>query len=402
MISAHNTYIFYHLHRQRAAKMIRVMLCSVIFLISLGQATIVPLPSSNGPCDVTLHASELVDTSRTDPYDPKGGKRSIMITTFTPFNCGDVLSTSYIPNATARYEDKSFQSFGLPPGTFESLRIQTQTQQQPRPFSLQGDYPVVLFSPALATSRLMYTLLLQNIASNGFAVVSVDHPYDADIVEYPDGRTVLGILANISTAEFVPALDVRVKDMIFVLDQMNEEKVIRDIFPSSQKNLHLLSLDRVTILGHSLGGATAAQTILVDDRFVGGINLDGTLWGSVVDKGLSRPFLLFGHTNHTQATEPSWATFWSHSRGWKLELQLAQSEHYTFSDFPVLVDALSVSDEVKQIIQADRIGTIGGLRAKDVITSYAVAALQYFVYGRTSDLLSGPSVAYPDVTFVSR
>lgn len=384
--------------------MIRAILRSISFLlISLGQTAIVPLPSSTGPCDVTLHASELVDTSRTDPYDPKGGQRSIMVTTFTPVNCGSVPSTSYIPNATARYEDGSFQSSGIPPGTFESLRIQTQTQQQqPPPFRPHGDYPVVLFSPALATSRLMYTLLLQEIASHGFAVVSVDHPYDADIVEYPDSRTILGRIPNNSTdTEFVSALNVRVKDMLFLLDQIHDEKVIRNLFPLSQRNLHLLSLDRVTILGHSLGGATAAQTMLVDNRFVGGINLDGELWGPVVDKGLSSPFLLFGNTNHTRATDPSWAIFWSHLRGWKLELQLAQSKHYTFSDFPVLVDALSVSDEVRQVIQADRIGTIGGLRAKAVITSYTIATLQYFVYGHTSDLLSGPSVAYPDVKCVS-
>lgn len=383
--------------------MIRAIVRSIIFLlISLGQAAIIPLPSNTGPCDVTLHASQLVDMSRSNPYDPKGGKRSIMVTTFTPVNCGSVPYTSYIPNATARFEDKSFQSFGLPPGTFESLRIQTRTQQQPPPFRLHGDYPVVFFSPAVATSRLMYTLLLQEIASYGFAVVSIDHPYDADIVEYPDGRTVLGILANINTTtEFVSALDVRVKDMSFLLDQMHDEKVIRNLFPLSQGNLHLLSLDRVTILGHSLGGATAAQTILVDNRFNGGINLDGQLWGTVVDKGLSSPFLLFGNANHTHATDSSWATFSSHLRGWKLELQLAQSEHYTFSDFPVLVDALSVSDEARQIIQANRTGTIGGLRAKDVIASYTVATLQYFVYGHMSELLSGPSVAYPDVRFVS-
>lgn len=383
--------------------MIPAILCSVqFFLISLGQTAIVPLPSGTGPCDVMLHASELVDLSRTDPFDPKGGKRSIMVTTFTPVNCGSVLSVPYFPNATAGYEDEIFQSFGLPAGSFESIHIRTQTPQQPPPPNPPGDYPVVFFGPAVETSRLMYTSLLQDIASNGFAVVSVDHPYDADIVEYPDGRTVLGILGNLSTeAENVSAINVRVQDMMFLLDQIHDKKVIRDIFPLSLGNSNLLSLDRVTILGHSLGGATAAQTILVDNRFVGGINLDGTPWGSVVDKGLSTPFLLFANANHTQATDPNWATFWSHLRGWKLQLRLAQSKHYTFSDFPVLVDSLSVSEEARKIIQAESTGTIGGLRAKNVIASYVVAALQYFVYGRASDLLSGPSVAYPDVTFVS-
>lgn len=389
--------------RDKAAKMIPAILCSIqFFLIGLGQTAIVPLPSSTGPCEVTLHASELVDLSRTDPFDPKGAKRSIMVTTFTPVNCGSVLSTSYFPNATAKYEDETFQAFGLPAGTFESFRIQTQTQRQPPPPSLHGDYPVVFFGPAVGASRLMYTSLLQDLASYGFAVVSVDHPYDADIVEYPDGRTVLGILGNISTdEECVSAMSVRVQDMMFVLDQIHDEKVVGDIFSFSKGTSNLLSLNRVTIMGHSLGGATAAQTILVDNRFVGGINLDGTPCGSVADKGLSSPFLLFANANHTRATDPSWAKFWSNLRGWKLQLRLAQSKHYTFSDYPVLVDALSVSDEARQIVQAAYTGTMGGLRAKNVIVSYVVAALQYFVYGNASDLLSGPSAAYPDVTFVS-
>ncbi|RAK73200.1 PAF acetylhydrolase family protein [Aspergillus fijiensis CBS 313.89] len=382
--------------------MIRVILASISFFLSLGQTANIPLPSSTGPCDVTLQASELVDLSRTDPFDPKGGKRALMITTFTPANCGSVLSTSYIPNATARYEDESFQPFGIPSGTFESFRIQTQTQQQPLPSSPQGNYPVVLFSPALEISRLVYTSLLQDLASYGFAVISVDHPYDANIVEYPDGRTVVGILGNITTdAQYSSAMNVRVQDMRFVLNQTQNSTTLGEIFPLGRENSQLLSLDRVTIFGHSLGGATAAQTLLVDSRFVGGINLDGSLWGSVVDEGLSRPFLMFGNANHTQATDASWAAVWPHLRGWKLELKLAKSKHYTFSDFPVLVDALNISDDAKQIVQAGYIGTIGGLRARNVIVSYITVALRYFVYGRTSDLLSGPSAAFPDVTFVS-
>ncbi|PYI27896.1 alpha/beta-hydrolase, partial [Aspergillus indologenus CBS 114.80] len=393
--------LYPHLHK--SANMIRVILAFIYFLlIRLGQTAVVTLPSSTGPCDVTLQASELIDLSRTDPFDPKGGKRALMVTTFTPRSCGSVLSTSYIPNATARYEDEFFQSFGIPSGTFESFRIQTQTQQQPLASSLEENYPVVLFSPALGTSRLIYTALLQDLASYGFAVISIDHPYDADIVEYPDGRTIVGILGNISTdAQYASALNVRVQDMRFVVNQTHNTTALGDIFPLVRGNVQLLSLDRATIFGHSLGGATAAQTLLVDSRFVGGINLDGSLWGSVVDEGLSRPFLMFGNANHTQATDASWAAVWPHLRGWKLELQLAQSKHYTFSDFPVLVDGLSISDEAKQVVQAGYIGTIGGLRARNVIVSYITATLRYFVDGYTSDLLSGPSADFPDVTFVS-
>ncbi|PYH43096.1 PAF acetylhydrolase family protein [Aspergillus saccharolyticus JOP 1030-1] len=383
--------------------MVRATLASVLLsFASLGQTAIVPLPPSTGPCDVTLHASELVDLNRTDPFDPKEGKRAIMITTFTPVNCGSVLLTTYIPNATAKYEDETFQSFGIASGTFEAFRIPTLAQKQPPRSGMNRDHPVVLFSPASGVSRLMYTSLLQDIASHGLAVISVDHPYDANIVEFPDGRTVFGIFGDTMTdAEYVFAMDVRVEDMRFVLNQTHNETVLADIFPLTRTNPNLLSLDRTTIIGHSLGGATAAQATLIDDRLVGGINLDGTLFGSVVDTGLSSPFLLFGNANHTQATDASWATFLSQTRGWKLELQLAQSEHYTFSDFPVLVDSLGVSDEVTRLVQAVATGTIGVLRARNVLVEYITAALRYFISGDQSDLLSGPSAAYPDVTFVS-
>lgn len=243
----------------------------------------------------------------------------------------------------------------------------------------------------------MYTSLLQNIASNGFAVISVDHPYDSNIVEYPDGRTVIGV--NISTnSQFDFALKVRVQDMVFLRDQLSNKTVLKTIFPSGDTHL---SIDRVTIIGHSLGGSTAAQTMLVDNRFVGGINLDGSFWGSVVNRGLKKPFLLWGNTNHTRATDSTWASFWNHSSGWKRELQLAGSEHWTFSDFPVLVDSLSISEEAREVIQAGYVGTISALRARNVVSVYVVAALRYFVDGQSSALLDGSVASYPDVSFFS-
>ena len=46
------------------------------------------------------------------------------------------------------------------------------------------------------------------------------------------------------------------------------------------------------MFGHSLGGATAAAAMLEDQRIKAGVNLDGTLFGPVVNAGLDRPFML--------------------------------------------------------------------------------------------------------------
>lgn len=39
--------------------------------------------------------------------------------------------------------------------------------------------------------------MAQSLASEGYVVVTIDHPYDADVVEFPDGSYVLA--ANISS-----------------------------------------------------------------------------------------------------------------------------------------------------------------------------------------------------------
>jgi hypothetical protein len=40
--------------------------------------------------------------------------------------------------------------------------------------------------PGLNTTRLLYSVLAQEVASQGFTVITLNHPFDTDIVEFPD------------------------------------------------------------------------------------------------------------------------------------------------------------------------------------------------------------------------
>ena len=110
-----------------------------------------------------------------------------------------------------------------------------------------------------------------------------------------------------------------------MLDQLSQLEVAKRVIPTTQAPLNTSS---VLIMGHSLGGATAAEAMLVDGRLVGGVDLDGTLWGEVVKKGLSknRPFILFGHEGKNQSTDSSWEETWGRLKGWKRELELLGSQ----------------------------------------------------------------------------
>jgi pimeloyl-ACP methyl ester carboxylesterase len=353
------------------------------------------IPPPTGLYNTTLTAAKLIDYSRLDSFAPTPQPRALMVSVFSPISpshCSWSLAPYMVPT-TAAFEDTQFAQYGLPNGSFESLNLQVCHRQNLQKFR---NYPVILFSPALRTTRLFYSAIAQQISSSGYTVVTIDHPYDADIVTFPDNTTILA--ANISTdAQILLAIDTRVKDISFVLDQLCtpsiSDRLILDVICS-------LGVSKVGIFGHSLGGAAAAEAMLYDSRLIGGLNLDGTFFGSVVSRGLNRPFLLFGHEGKNTTTDSSWGEIWPKLTGWKREMMLADSAHYTFSDLPDLVDVIGIRDELPSEV-GQLLGTIDGKRALDIVTIYVTSFFDFVLKGKRRELLDGPSAKFPEVTFES-
>jgi pimeloyl-ACP methyl ester carboxylesterase len=247
-----------------------------------------------------------------------------MLSAFYPVDPHTQCSTQivpYMPPATAHIQDAYYAPYGLPNGSFEHLQLSLCKLSHS---AHTTTHPLLLFSPGLGNSRLIYSALAQSIASHGYTVITIDHPHDANVVEYPDGTLIFG--ANITTlAQIEEALRIRVQDVRFVLDQLSQRDVASVLIPTIHAPLNTSS---VLIAGHSLGGATAAEAMLVDDRLVGGVDLDGTLFGEVVTKGLGkhRPFVLFGHEGKNQTTDSTWEEIWGRLKGWKRELELLGSQ----------------------------------------------------------------------------
>lgn len=158
-------------------------------------------------------------------------------------------------------------------------------------------FPAVLFSPAQGTTRLFYSAIAQTVASYGYIAVTIDTPYDEDIIEYPDGFEALqnntivqagtgsnpgGENAAISIIDL--AVEVRAQDASFVLDQLTNKTVVSQLIPGSTKGLNV---SKVGMFGHSLGGAATAAAMLNDTRIAGGLNMDGALWVPLYNKGLT-------------------------------------------------------------------------------------------------------------------
>lgn len=139
--------------------------------------------------------------------------------------------------------------------------------------------------------------------------------------------------------------------------------------------------------------------MLVDSRIAGGVNMDGTFYGPVVELGLDRPFLLFSTPgNGPISSFPNWAETWSHLRGWKLEPTLAGSQHNTFTDIPLLTRLLGFAAFNATSALGSVLGTLDGVRGIDVITTYVVAFFDFVLKGAGSEILQMASPLYPEVT----
>ncbi|KAJ4309191.1 hypothetical protein N0V94_009037 [Neodidymelliopsis sp. IMI 364377] len=301
-----------------------------------------------------------------------------------------------MPPATAKFQNDKFAAYGLPNGSFNALQLEAcNSTATPRCRSSKSiPLPVVLFSGALSTSRLVYSSILQSIAAAGYVVVSIDHPYDTDIVEFPDGIILKG--ANIETdADIELALSTRVDDIAFVYQQLLNSSFVETALPGLSSS-HGKAAPRTAILGHSLGGAAAASAMLAQPKISGGINLDGSMFGSVLELGFDRPFMLMGHENKTQQTDPSWKQIWPKLSGWKREFEVKKAAHYSFSDLPRVIEVLGLNSELPEEIGL-LLGTIEGNRMMNLTVSYITSFLDLVLKGNLDGVLENGNQTFPEV-----
>lgn len=332
--------------------------------------------------DVAISTAALTDTGRLDPFAKDGSPRSIMVSAFVPVaNCRQKKREAYMPPATAAFEDGQYAAYGLPNGSFPALELETcKSSISPTiRSSKRSSFPLVLFSGSLGTSRLLYSSMLQSVAAAGYLVISIDHPYDSDVVEFPGGALIKGI--DFSDPELELALATRVEDIAYVHRQMENQTFVSTVIPGHGRGC-AQSVRKTALVGHSFGGAAAAAAMLKIPSVRGGVNLDGSFFEPVITSGLKQPFMLMGHENKTQETDPSWKATWPKLAGWKREFEVQHAAHYSFSDFPLITEVLGLQghlpEEVGQVL-----GTVEGSRMMNLTVTYVTAFLDFVLKGES-------------------
>jgi dienelactone hydrolase len=359
------------------------------------------LPAPTGHHRLGTTCLYLVDKSRPDPWVPAIPFRGLVIQIWYPAHAVDGYPRApYFTPILARAYEKYL---GLPvalnwPVTDAHLGAPVRQRA--------GGWPVVLYSPGLGDERSDTTCLVEELASRGYVVVTIDHIHDSGVVELPDGRleiTAVPPPPPDDSPQTTKEIDARVADVRFVLDQLavisrggNPDHAHRSL----PRGLHwALDLHRVGMFGHSDGGSTTAHAMHADARIKAGVNLDGTFYTPQGVAGSDRPLLLFGKQDLDPFQASTWAEFWKNQRGPKLQLNLLGSTHTTFTDFAALVPQVApiLGEPPSWVINA--IGTINGQRAITVERTYINAWFDRYLRRHDSHLLTGPSPRFPEVRF---
>lgn len=233
-----------------------------------------------------------VDSSREEEITPApGDKRGLWVTIWYPAEEPGRKSLRYHTAPSVLASDLGAQ-LSLPSFLFRNLaRARTRSTEAPQFSIREGRSPVLLYSHGVGGSRTEATYAFEDLASNGYVVVSMEHTYFAAGTLLPGGahaaRTNLAGMGSDTGAARL--LKLWTDDAKFVLDRL-EHLPSHDIADSLNRHLQI---EKVGYIGRSFGGAVAAEAMARDHRIRAGIDMDGMPAGEGWRQGIDRPFLVF-------------------------------------------------------------------------------------------------------------
>lgn len=352
------------------------------------------LPEPDGPHAVGTRDLFLTDSAREEPLSPEpGDRRTLFVRFWYPADSAVGASRPLLSRDRAQALAEALRLPGFLLGHLATI----PTHAHPgSPLSAREvRWPVVLFSHGYGIGyEAQNTVQLEALASHGYVVASILHPWESLATRLPDGRVartaqeealpsgadsarVMAVFARLGTErdtaalvqvirdaqaarEMRPSMDRWMADTRFVLDELTRRSA-----PGARDSLFSgrLTTDRIGIFGMSFGGATAASFCTVDPRCAGGLNLDGLTFGDAASTiPMPRPFVFVTGTPsrhmHDLFFQRATAPVWS--------LNLARANHLDFTDFGFFSPLFA------------RMGMLGGIEARRIHAIMNAAVLGFF------------------------
>jgi len=410
-----------------------VFVVSSLFLLTSAMASYLfpmfELPEPSGSYAVGTTEFHMVDQSRLEERtEDINDARELMVKVWYPADVDNTAEPQpYWPNAdiVSAYVVKELGPLA-PKFLFTHLKkIESHSFPEATIAKQEKSYPVLIFSHGLGVFAEQSTVMMEELASNGYVVFSINHTYWSMLSLFPDGsikefkttdstdlkaenenpealaifektmastdaqemtdlmHQIIAISPN-TMKEQTKTVDTLSGDQIFVINEI--EKL--NVGTVNSKFKGQLDISRIGVFGFSLGGKMTMQTCAYDTRCKAGINIDGFSTVNIIAPPHKQPFM---HMNSDQ--NPFNITVYSKAKGPSYYVHIKGAAHPNYTDFSI------ISPIFKQV---GLTGEIDGYKMLDLENKYVLAFFDKHLKGKPSSLLNQNPADYPDVNFKSR
>jgi predicted dienelactone hydrolase len=355
-------------------------------------------PAPTGPHKVGTLTLTLTDSSRKELYSGNpNDPRKFMIQVWYPARPANNAQTApWMPNADI-VAPAIAHFLHLPDFFLNHLELSRTSSYENAPLDPSGGpYPVLVFSHGWEGFRAQNTFQVQELASQGYVVVGMEHTYGSVVTVFPDGQVAYNnpqaLPSNLTGDAYDQAARKLVAqwsgDIGYALDTLAKLNVSdpQDILQGA------MDLNKVGVFGHSTGGGATVQFCATDSRCKAGMPMDAFMSpvsAEVLDHGMSQPFLfLWSQTFSSTKNTALFNRMLPHVAQPVGVYTIQGTAHYDFSDLPSLTPL------------APMLGLKGPLEAGrviQIIDSYSLAFFNQTLKGAPSPLLANPVSAYPEV-----
>lgn len=269
-----------------------------VFGMALGILFPVPdLPLLSGPYAIGTLSFDATDAAREEVFTPESGDmRRVAVQMWYPAEAQPgvrrapwLARADVMGPAIAMWVD-------LPMFAFSHAGLIQGNAVADAPWSVaQSKWPVLIYSHGWGGFRQINATQSEALASHGYIVVSIDHPYGALAATFTDGTVILNkssLLPESDTPEFMPAAqlleDVYARDVTFVLDELERRNA--GAAPLAGR----FDMERVGFFGHSTGGGAVVIACVRDQRCKAIVGQDAWIEpvpDEMIAAGLDRPAL---------------------------------------------------------------------------------------------------------------
>ncbi|WP_409185891.1 alpha/beta hydrolase family protein [Amycolatopsis sp. VS8301801F10] len=300
-------------------------------------------PAPSGGFAVGTRVLQWTDPNRPETFtaDPQDRRTVVAQLWYPARDSADAPRAQYLGRTTdeARTVAEALaRGVGLPGFLLDDVpRARTHAIPDAPAASEGGRFPIVLFSPGSSGVRTQNTAWAEELASHGYVVAALDHPYDSAAVVLADGRTITTATVSTGDRDEDNRLGetwtaIRAADLSFALTQLEALNQ-----GGSDPLAGRLDTSRVAATGHSMGGAAALQAARQDHRIAAVVDLDGYPRGPL-SPALDQPTLALTQAV-TPATDPRYlpqlTEVLARGTATNYRLTLPGAAHLTFTDGPL-------------------------------------------------------------------